>query len=136
MFEATPEATFKPLNTSTTKRNKKTLSQSPVVHLKWKDIVQKDVENDLFGNFEIALHGDFGDGIKSGSIYPSKPELWQLLTGCGAQVYKSVNLFTFARGVTGLCIVNDTIGRDSRQSSTRVSLIFCRGGNEGICLCT
>ena len=131
MFEATPEATFKPLNTSTTKRNKKTLSQSPVVHLKWKDIVQKDVENDLFGNFEIALHGDFGDGIKSGSIYPSKPELWQLLTGCGAQVYKSVNLFTFARGVTGLCIVNDTIGRDSRQSSTRVSLIFCRGGNDG-----
>ena len=131
MFEATPEATFKPLNTSTTKRNKKTLSQSPVVHLKWKDIVQRDVENNLFENFEIALHGDFGDGIKSGSIYPSKPELWQLLTGCGAQVYKSVNLFTFARGVTGLCIVNDTIGRDSRQCSTRVSLIFCGGESRG-----
>jgi len=113
MFEATPEATFQPLNTSTTKSKQKILSQGPIVSLKWKDIIQRNVENDLFESFEIALHGDFGEGIKSGELYPSKPELWQLLTGCGATVYKSVNLFTFARGVTGLCIVNDTMGRDS-----------------------
>ena len=125
MFEATPETTFQPLNTSTTKSKQKILSQRPIVSLKWKDIIQRNVENDLFESFEIALHGDFGEGIKSGELYPSKPELWQLLTGCGATVYKSVNLFTFARGVTGLCIVNDTKGRDSGpKQGSRVSDIY------------
>ena len=128
LFEATPEATFRPLNTSTTKSNRKMLSQSPITILKWKDIIQRNREITLLENFEIALHGDFGDGVKSGEAYPSKAELWQLLTQCGATVYKSVNLFTFARGVTGLCIVNDSLVKDSgyKQGPTRVSNMFTR----------
>merc|ERR1712226_1215566 len=123
LFEATPENTFRPLNTSTTKSNKKMLSQSPMNILKWKDFIQRNREETLLENFEIALHGDFGNGIKSGEAYPSKAELWQLLTQCGATVYKSVNLFTFARGVTGLCIVSDAVIRDSgyKQGSTRIN---------------
>jgi hypothetical protein len=122
LFEATPENTFRPLNTSTTKSNKKMLSQSPMNILKWKDFIQRNREETILENFEIALHGDCGNGIKSGEAYPSKPELCQLLTLCGATVYKSVNLFTFARGVTGLCIVSDAVIRDSgyKQGSTRI----------------
>ena len=74
------------------------MSQSPLVDKapKWKDVVNMSGASNLFENFEIALHGDFGTGIKGGELIPSKMELWQLLTGCGAMVYKSVNLFTFS----------------------------------------
>jgi len=128
LFAATPERSpFKPPITSTTKRYKKTLSQSPVIHkaLDWKVVFQTTGDaNNLFENFEIALHGDFGSGIKAGGQTPSKSELWQLLTGCGATVYKSVNLFTFGRGITGLCVVNhsgDNISSSSKQITMRVN---------------
>lgn len=120
LFEATPDdSIFKPKNTSTTKRNKRMLSQSPVVKApNWKDVVKMSGAGNLFENFEIALHGDFGLGIKGGELFPSKMELWQLLTGCGATVYKSVNLFTFARGITGLCVVNNSKGNGLSKTST------------------
>ena len=38
MFEATPERTFQPLNTSTTKSKQRILSQGPVVSLKWNEV--------------------------------------------------------------------------------------------------
>ena len=68
------------------------------------------------------VHGDFGPGLNGGELIPSKMELWQLLTGYGATVYKSVNLFTFARGITGLCVVNNSKGNgsSSKTSATRV----------------
>ena len=125
LFEATPDDTFfKPKDTSTSKRSKKILSQSPAVikASNWKDIVNMSAAGNLFENFEIALHGDFGPGIKGGELFPSKMELWQLLTGYGATVYKSVNLFTFARGITGLCVVNNSKGNgsSSKTPATRV----------------
>ena len=129
LFLATPEDTFfKPLNTSTTKQASRILSQSPMVNNApiWRDIINNYGASNIFENFEIALHGDFGVGIQGGELAPSKKELWQLLTGCGAKVYKSVNLFTFARGITGLCIVNHekAIGYNSKQVNTKVRF-FC-----------
>ena len=90
----------------------------------WAQVFQTQQHNNkLFHNFEMALHGDFGGGIKTGDHNPSKSELWQLLTACGATVYRSVNLFTFGRGITGICIVDrskSSIPSTSKRVSTKV----------------
>lgn len=124
LFYATPDnIDFEPKTASTTKQEtRKKLSQSPRPHncCNWKKALEIYGESNVFKKFEVALHGDFGSGISGGQIIPSRSELWRLLVGCGAKVYNSVNLFTFARGVTGICIVNqptnDVTALKSRQS--------------------
>ena len=93
--------------------------QETAVEGSWAQVFQTQQRHKLFHNFEIALHGDFGAGIKTGDHNPSKSDLWQLLTACGATVYRSVNLFTFGRGITGICIVDRS--KSSTPTSKRVS---------------
>ena len=128
LFAATPENVEpEPMKTSTNKQNRiQNLSQSflPQNDINWKDLLENFGGKKVFENLEIALHGDFGSGISGGQVSPSKSELLRLLIGRGAKIYNSVNLFTFARGVTGICIVDQSRKAASNQTSRPVSYVL------------
>ena len=128
LFAATPENVEpEPMKTSTNKQNRiQNLSQSflPQNDINWKDLLENFGGKKVFENLEIALHGDFGSGISGGQVSPSKSELLRLLIGRGAKIYNSVNLFTFARGVTGICIVDQSRKAASNQKSRPVSYVL------------
>jgi len=128
LFAVTPENVEpEPMKTSTNKQNRiQNLSQSflPQNDINWKDLLENFGGKKVFENLEIALHGDFGSGISGGQVSPSKSELSRLLIGRGAKIYNSVNLFTFARGVTGICIVDQSRKAASNQKSRPVSYVL------------
>ena len=128
LFAATPENVEpEPMKTSTNKQNRiQNLSQCflPQNNISWKDLLDNFGGKKVFENLEIALHGDFGSGISGGQVSPSKSELLRLLIGRGAKVYNSVNLFAFARGVTGICIVDQSRKAASNQKLRPVSYVL------------